>query len=397
MWRFYIASAIDSLRGSPLRSLLAVLGVVIGVASVVAMLAIGNGTRVRILQDVAGSGAQVILVTPDDRNGAVDPRPLTLADAQALITLPDVLAVTPVTEQNGVTLRAGPTKAQSNLLATADTWPRTNQAPLAAGRWFTPTESDAGVAVCVLGATTAKDLFPGGGALGASILVGPLPTRVIGVMEPQGNRSWYDPDRRFVMPLGAARRGILATGQLWYIQVLCRSIERLEPLRDAVGRELLRRHRRVGIDQRDFGVSLYRDMIKQVEKFTGIFSAMLGGVGAISLLVGGIGIMNIMLVTVTERTREIGLRKAVGARERDIRTQFLIEAVVITGLGGIGGILCGWCISLLAGLAMPFPPVLDAGSIIMAFAFSVGIGLFFGWYPARRAAKLDPIEALRHE
>ena len=399
MWPLLLRTAFQSLVGSPLRSGLAVLGVVIGVGAVVAMLAIGTGAQHKVLEDVGSEGALVLSIFPEGREveGVYrQPQSLYMADAEALAALPGAVAGAPVATTDAQ-VRSGPKTETVPVVATVETWSHMNSAKLSNGRWFTSAESEVGSAVCVIGSSTAKKLLGDESPIDAIISIGPLPVRVIGLLKEQGKRGWEDPDNRIIMPLITARRGILPSAALAYIQVQGRDDQVLDNLREECGRELLRRHRLTDPSRRDFAVHLNRDILNRVQDFLGVFKALLGGIGSISLLVGGIGIMNIMLVTVTERTREIGLRKAVGARERDIRNQFLVEAVAITGSGGALGILLGWGLATIAGKFMPFPPAVDLSSIIIALGFSGAVGLFFGWYPAVRAARLDPIEALRHE
>jgi putative ABC transport system permease protein len=398
MWLMLLSTAVQSLRGNPLRSLLAMSGVVIGVAAVIAMLAVGAGAEQRLVQGFARKGAEVMFVFDDWGDGrrprAV--RGLDPGDAAAIAALPEVAAVAPVQQAPGASLRAAGRDSTANVIATSDGYFACTDLPVARGRLFTASESELGIPVAVLGTGVAGRLFPDREPIGQTVLVGPVPMRVVGVLAAQGRQGFLEPDEMAIVPLAAARRGLVDGGRLGQIQVLARP-GRLEAAEEAVGRTLLRRHRLADPSQRDFAIYRNQDILNQLREISGVFAALLAGIAAVSLLVGGIGIMNIMLVAVTERTREIGLRKAIGARERDIRRQFLIEAALVTGTGGIIGVLLGWGLTAIAAAVMPFPPVVQGGAVLMALAVSVAVGLFFGWYPARRAARLDPIEALRHE
>lgn len=398
MWRMLIATALQSLRGNLLRSLLAMSGVVIGVAAVIAMLAVGAGAEQRLLQGFAKKGADVLFIFDDwgDRRRPRAVRGLDAGDTAAIAALDTVKAVAPIQQLPGSRLRAAGRDSDANLIATTDGYFACTSLPVARGRLFSASESDLGLPLAVLGNAVAARLFPDRDPIGESLLVGPIPMRVVGVMAVQGRQGFMEPDEMAVIPLGAARRGLVDASRLGQIQVLAKPGQ-LAAAESEIGRTLLRRHRLATPADRDFAIYQNKDIMDQLRQISGVFAALLAGIAAVSLLVGGIGIMNIMLVAVTERTREIGLRKAVGARERDIRRQFLIEAAMVTGTGGAIGVLLGWGLSAAAGLLMPFKPIVQPEAVLLALAVSVAVGLFFGWYPARRAARLDPIEALRHE
>ena len=392
-------TALQSLRANALRSLLAMLGVVIGVASVVTMLAIGSGAQQSLMAQLDGEGARVLFVFPDWKQVEGrwrPPRPLTLGDAEAIVAPPGVEAVAPILG-GSFPIQAGSLSHTAQVVASTDTYPLMTKVPIARGRHATVAEHELGAPVCVLGAVLAGKLFPDQDPLGETVVIAAMPLRVIGILEARGRGGFSNPDEEAHLPLSTAQRSIIPRVNLDRIQILARGTEDLTRAEDGTGEMLLRRHRILIAGDRDFTIWQNKEVLDKLAQMAGVFKALLGGIGAIALLVGGIGIMNIMLVSVTERTREIGLRKALGARESDIRNQFLVEAMLTTGCGGIVGIALGGAFSWLAGLAMPFKPVLDSSAILMALVFSIGVGLFFGWYPARRAARLDPIESLRYE
>ena len=392
-------TALQSLRANALRSLLAMLGVVIGVASVVTMLAIGSGAQESLMSQLDGDGARVLFVFPDWKQ--IDgrwrpPRPLTIGDAEAIVDLPGVEAVAPILS-GSFQMQAGSLSHTAAVVASTHTYPLMSKVPIDRGRHATVAEHELGAPVCILGAVLATKLFPDRDPLDETVVIADMPLRVIGIIKARGRGGFANPDEEAHLPLLTAQRGIIPQLDLDRIQILARSTADLTQVEDGTGEMLLRRHRIQIADDRDFSIWQNKEILDRLAKIAGVFKALLGGIGGIALLVGGIGIMNIMLVSVTERTREIGLRKALGARESDIRNQFLVEAMLTTGCGGVFGIALGGALAWLAGLAMPFKPVLDTSSILTAVVFSIGVGLFFGWYPARRAARLDPIESLRYE
>ncbi len=395
-WLMLSHDALRSLRGNLLRSLLAMGGVVIGVAAVIAMLAIAAGAERRILTGLSDQGADVLYVVPEWRPNR-PPRWPSLADARAVANSADVLAVAPVKTRMQVA-RVGRIESEVRMLATTEAFFTMNAiaSDLAQGRLFTAAEVAFGQPLVVLGGGAAAKLFPDRTPVGGTVRLGGLPVEVIGVLRPKGKSGFHDNDNLAIVPQALAHRGLVDSKDLDYLQVLAEP-GRLESAEDAVGRTMLRQHRLIAPADRDFAVHQNREIIAKIREITAVFAALLGGAAATSLLVGGIGIMNIMLVAVTERTREIGLRKAIGARERDIRRQFLLEAIAVTGLGGVLGVMLGWGLARAAALAMPFPPVIEPGAVLLALGCATAVGLFFGWWPARRAARLDPIEALRHE
>jgi len=249
----------------------------------------------------------------------------------------------------------------------------------------------------ILGSTVADELFPTSDPLGETVQLDGVQLTVVGIFREKDTQFGWDPNDQVYVPLSTALRGMVSANASLELTVEVASEEQIPKVENAIGMLMLRRHGIARPEDRDFTIFSQQEILRQVQMVTGVFTALLAGIAAISLLVGGIGIMNIMLVSVTERTREIGVRKAVGATDADIRNQFLVEAVATTLVGGIAGIVLGWSITVLASFVMPFAPIVTLSSIVVALLFSAAVGIFFGWYPARRAARLDPIEALRYE
>jgi putative ABC transport system permease protein len=392
MFLMLFTSAVQSLRGNLLRTTLAMLGVIIGVAAVVAMLGIGSGAQKQIMSRFNQEGTTVLSAWTEWR--ARNRRALTPMDAEAILhQVPGVTAVAPWrTWGNSVSL--GDISFDTTIIATTDTWFNMGQGTMAMGRPFKASEDEFGTTVAVLGATTAATLFNGIEPLGAKVRIGSVQFTVVGVLRLTNSQTL---DNGVLLPLNTARRTLWAFGNLNAIHINAASVDVLDRVQNDVGKLLLRRHYKRSADERDFSIWINRDILEKYREFSSIFRALLAGVAAVSMLVGGIGIMNVMLMTVAERTREIGLRKAIGAREGDIRNQFLVEAVLTTTLGGTLGVAAGAGIMYAAKPLLPFPPEISSGAVLLAIGFSVAVGLFFGYYPASRAARLDPIEALRYE
>jgi putative ABC transport system permease protein len=363
--------------------------VIIGVTAVVVMLAIGLGARQQILSRMGHDGITVVSIWAEWTQRS---RPLTLSDAQALTNLPGVAAVAPI-RWWGETFVAGEYRYDGSVSATTETWFLMGRGTFTAGRPFSAMECELGLPVVVLGPTVAGTLFPDSNPIGGKVRIGAGSFTVVGVLKSSGDSV----DQNVLVPINTARRMLRSFSNLRVIQVLGTKVEVLDQLQERIGSTLLKRHRKRSDKERDFSIWVNREILEKYEEFTNIFAALLAGVGSISLLVGGIGIMNVMLMTVTERTREIGLRKAIGARECDIRNQFLIEAVLTTVAGGVLGVAVGALIVWVAGSLLPFPVSVNGFSVLLAMGFSASVGLFFGYIPARRAARLDPIEALRYE
>jgi len=394
--------AMRSVRRNALRSFLTLLGIVIGVAAVIAMITIGSGTTEKVKQDIAklGSNLLVVRAARPPRGGGVDftPRALDDKDVQALETgLLDAQAVAPAASRQ-VRIVYGAQNLAAEVTGTTVDYFAARDWDVALGRLFTDAEVRAGTGVCVIGETVRSTFFGAGNPEGELIRVGRTSCHVIGVLEPKGTSGFgQDQDQVVMMPLAAYQRRIAGDRDIDTIYVAARDGVPTSVVLEEV-EKILRDTRRIQPGEEDnFAV---RDMTQVADAMTStttVMTGMLGALAGVSLLVGGIGIMNIMLVSVTERTREIGIRLAIGAQEKHILIQFLVEATVLSILGGIIGILLGLAIAGGATMALAIPFVPSIAVIALAVGFSALIGMVFGFFPAMRGARLDPIEALRHE
>ena len=399
--------ALESLNSNKLRSGLTILGIVIGVAAVIAMLAVGQGAQNTILGSISGIGTNVLFVfRGNDQADVRNVRPLTEQDAEALddkFAAPSVKAVAPILQGSAEASAAGETTTTTVDGITPD-YDEVRNYKTSEGEFISEEQYLGYASVAVIGPETADKLFGRHeGLVGETVRISGQPFRIIGVLESKGGGAFGSQDDAIKIPLTTARS-----------RVIRRSGDRVDLLMieaaDAasVGRaseevaQILRTRHRNEIGKDDFTIFSQSDFIQTAQTITGVLTIFLGGVAAISLLVGGIGIMNIMLVSVAERTREIGLRKALGARRRDILVQFLAESSLLSLIGGLIGILFGWLIALAVGriavaTGNAFAPAVSLNAIILATLFSTAVGLFFGIYPANRAASLEPVEALRYE
>ncbi len=412
-------SALQSIIVNKLRSTLTMLGVVIGVAAVTAMVAVGNGASAQAQSSLLALGSNLVTVTP----GAQSDQGLRGAGAQATtLTLDDMRAVQ---DQLGATITAVEAEQATGrwqVVAGTNNWNTqvtgvTEQYPLVrdwstqSGDFFTDSDLRLNAQVAVLGATTADNLFAGADAVGQTIQLRQvfanrariINFKVVGVLEPKGTTFGFSRDDQILVPTTTAQRVLTGrTNVVNAIIVKAASSDTMADTTEDVRNVLLQRHKIGDAANADFTVTNQNDTLAAINNVTAIFTILLGAIGGISLLVGGIGIMNIMLVSVNERTREIGIRKAVGARRGDIMRQFLIEAVALTGLGGLLGITLGFLIvQLVQEIArrsqLQLLPIVTSGTVFIAVGVSVGIGVLFGLYPAVRAARLHPIQALRYE
>ncbi len=403
-----VIEALESISSNKLRSGLTVLGIVIGVAAVIAMLAVGNGAQDSITGSISGIGTNLLFVFQGNQSESVrNPQPLTLQDADALadpFAAPSVQAVSPVLQTNDEVSYGGEVTTTSIVGALPSYFPVRNLA-VTEGELITEDQILGRASVALIGPDTADKLFGRKqGLVGETIRIAGQPFRIIGVLESKGGGSFGSEDDRVIIPLTSAqtrlvRRGSRDEVDIIFVQAV--SAEQVPSASQEVTDILSQRHR-TEIGAPDFTVFSQQDFLSTAATITGVLTIFLGGIAAISLLVGGIGIMNIMLVSVTERTREIGLRKALGARRRDILIQFLAESSLLSLIGGLIGILFGWLIAEIVGKVAvasgtAFFPRVGLDSILMATIFSAAVGLFFGIYPANRAAGLEPVEALRYE
>ncbi|NJC95542.1 MAG: FtsX-like permease family protein [Anaerolineae bacterium] len=400
--------ALESLSGNKLRSGLTVLGIVIGVAAVIAMLAVGRGAEASITGSISGIGTNLLFVFRGDPGDNIrNPKPLTLGDADALrdrFAAPSVEAVAPALQGNGV-VSFGGEQTSPQIFGVTPEYFQVRNYKITEGEFITEEHMLGRASVVLLGPDVAEKLFGhADGVTGETVRIEGQPFRVIGVLESKGGGSFGSQDNVVIIPFNSAqarqiRRSTTDRVDIIFVQAVDGDSVKLAS--EEVAQILRTRHRTpVGAD--DFTIFTQQDLLTTFASITGILTIFLGGIAGISLLVGGIGIMNIMLVSVTERTREIGLRKALGARRRDILTQFLTESSLLSLIGGIIGIMFGWLISFIVGRIAAasntaFTPIVGVDAVLLATIFSAAVGLFFGIYPANRAAGLEPVEALRYE
>jgi putative ABC transport system permease protein len=396
-----IKLALQSIRRNALRSFLTILGIVIGVGAVIAMVTIGNGTTAKITADLAKLGSNLLFVSLGQfgpGRASSEARPFNARDVEALRSqLGGVRAVAPVA-QKSVTVVYGPESRNTVVTGTDNAYFVTQDWMLTAGRSFLDGEVRAGRAVCVVGETVRAELFGRADPLGQSIRVQNVACEVIGLLEVKGQSSFgTDQDDIVIVPIRAFHRRIVGNTDITRIYVSAKDGVDTARVQADIER-LLRERRNISRgEEDDFTVRDMRQIVEATAGATTMLTGLLGAVAAVSLLVGGIGIMNIMLVSVTERTREIGIRLAVGAVEGQVLLQFLVEAVILSLFGGLIGVLSGIALAGLGTARLGVPFLLDPTIILIAFGFAALIGIVFGYVPARRAARLDPIEALRRE
>jgi len=404
-----IIEAIESLNSNRLRSGLTILGIIIGVGAVIAMLSVGQGAQATITSAISGIGTNLLFVfSGNDVQDVRNPRPLTLSDAQALVDplqAPDVEAVSPSIQGAAEITAPSGKRSQNSITGATPAYFSMQNYSVTEGSVITEEHELGNASVAVIGPALADKLFGRHeGIVGSTIRINGQPFRVIGVLKSKGGSSFGNQDSIIIVPFTTAQARLLHRtnpNEVDLLLVQAASAETVSQASDEVSQILRQRHRTpVGLD--DFTIFSQKDVLSIATTITGVFTIFLGGIAGISLLVGGIGIMNIMLVSVTERTREIGLRKALGARKRDILVQFLTESSLLSLFGGLIGIVLGWLLALLVGRIAtasgnPFNPTVNISSILLATLFSAAVGLFFGIYPANRAAGLEPVEALRYE
>ena len=397
--------ALLALRRNKVRSALTTLGVIIGVASVIAMIALSSGARASIDEQIQSTGTNVVYVSAGSwgrpggvRGGAASVQTLTLEDAKALQDqIPTVAHLTPVVRGRAQVV-AGNINWNTSIEGGNEDYVVVRNWPIVSGTNFSAREVTVADKVCLLGDTVAKTLFPGEDPVGQIIRVKNLPFRVLGVLAPKGQGQWGDDqDDIIIAPYTTVQKKLLGVTYLRQVMISATRADAVEQTAVEATRIMRQRHRIQNPDEDDFSVRTVEEMAQTRIQLAQTMTGLLMSVASVSLLVGGIGIMNIMLVSVTERTREIGLRMAVGARTRDILRQFLLEAVSLSALGGLVGIAFGVGISRALATVMGWPTLITPSSIVLAFAFAAAVGIFFGFYPAQKAATLDPIDALRYE
>jgi putative ABC transport system permease protein len=396
-------SALEALRANKGRAVLTTLGIVIGVAAVIAIVALGQGSQAEVSSRLAGLGTNVLTLSPASArsggiaSGAGTGTGLKLADADAIENVNGVVAISPIVQGNAQII-AGNQNWNTRVQGVRPAYQEIQNWTVEAGGFFTEADDAGARNVAVIGQTVATSLFADPStAVGQYILVRNIPTIVVGVLAPKGSGFGGDQDDVLFVPFNMARVRLFGSTSLNSVAIEAESADVMTQMTTDITNLLRQRHRLTGSAPNDFNIRNNNNLVETVTSVSATMTYLLGGVAAVSLVVGGIGIMNIMLVSVTERTREIGIRMAIGARGSDILAQFLTEAVVLSMLGGIIGIAIGVGVAygakLLAGWAISIPP----WSIGLAFGFSAAVGIFFGIYPARKASRLDPIEALRYQ
>jgi putative ABC transport system permease protein len=396
--------ALRALRRNKMRSMLTALGIIIGVASVVLMVAVGNGAQERITSQVAALGQNLLTVMAGSRrsggvqSGLGSASTITLADAEGISReVPDVAAISPEVSTTAQAIANGRNWSTSVVGESPD-YLKIRDWKLALGSMFTDREVRTAAKVAVIGSKTANELFGPLNPIGQSVRIKNIPFTIIGLLESKGaGMGGANQDDRLIIPYTTAMKRLTGDRYLRSVNVQIRSSDRMEIAQQQITSLLRQRHRLAEGHDDDFNIFNQKEIADTVNSISTIITLLLGSVAGISLVVGGIGIMNIMLVSVTERTREIGIRIAVGAQPGNIRLQFLIEAVTLSLLGGLIGVLAGVGASKLVSVVASFNAVVSVGSIILAFGVSSIIGIFFGFYPAHKAAALNPIDALRYE
>jgi putative ABC transport system permease protein len=394
--------ALSSIIANKMRSFLTMLGVVIGVAAIVSLISVGRGASESITSSIKGLGTNLLFVTPGQRNSegpgssGGSAQNLTYKDAKAIEqTISNIKAVSPEVSKN-YAVSMGNQDTTTSIVGSSAEYQIARNIVVNSGRFIGQDDISGTRKVAVLGETVIGNLG-GGNLIGKRILVNRIPFTVVGSMKAKGQTGFLDQDNQIIIPITTAFYRLAGDTSLNTIGIAVDSENNMDKVRIGVEKLLRKRHRLRLDDPSDFTVRSQLDILGTLTNITGIFTVLLGGIASISLLVGGIGIMNIMLVSVTERTREIGIRKALGARRRDILAQFLIESIVLSGLGGIVGLIFGIIGSKMISNVGGFSTTIELTPIILAFSFSLAVGVFFGVYPARKAALLDPIEALRYE
>jgi putative ABC transport system permease protein len=402
MWWQTILLALREIRRNLMRSILTILGIVIGVAAVITMVTLGTGATASVTSEIESMGSNLLYVQPGQRSSGgayIRGKPFDMSDAEAIRkNVNGLTAVAPI-NQGATQAIYGNENWYTYLYGSTNDYMISQNIAISLGQSFTDADIRSGNAVCILGATVRDKLFGGQNPVGSKVRLTDKSFKVIGVFKARGAVFFgsEDTDNFIMIPLRAFQQRITGNMDVQYIMLSAEKGVSTAKIKEDI--QLLMRERR-GISEGkedDFNVTDMKEMVAQLNTITGILTGVLSAIAAISLLVGGIGIMNIMLVSVTERTREIGIRLAIGALERDVLKQFLLEAMVLTSLGGLIGIAFGISAAAIIAHLLNFSTVFSPGVIILAFLFSAGVGVVFGYFPARKAAMLDPIEALRHE
>ena len=390
------------IRRNVLRSSLTTLGIIIGVSAVIILVTLGNGATAAVTADIANLGSNLLTVMPGQRVGpggaSGSAKPFKQRDVDLLRRdVTSVGAVAPVSSQ-GMSAVVGNKNRSITVTGTTNEYFTSGGWQVVHGRFFNDNELRSGAAVCVIGETVRKELFATLDVVGERLRLRAVSCEVIGLLQSKGKNPFgMDRDDVVVMPVRTFQRRLSGSDDINQIQLSVRDSVSTEKAQQDISRFMRERRRLADSDNDDFSIMDQKELASTLSGTTRTLTALLAAIAAVSLLVGGIGIMNIMLVSVTERTREIGIRLAIGALERDVLTQFLVEAVVLSAFGGVIGVSFALIVSSLGARALGLPWVLDMKIVLLALLFSAGVGVVFGFFPARRAASLNPIDALRHE
>lgn len=397
--------SLRALLANKLRSILTMLGIIIGVGAVIAMVAIGNGASAQITSQIQGLGSNLLIVSPGQTNSGGVRGGFGSSNSLVMTDVPKVQdagsavkAVAPATNKN-VQVVFGSGNTSTTMMGTTADYATIRNVTIQTGRFLTQEDVDSYSRVAILGPTVVTNVFGDSSVspIGKIIKLNNVPFQVVGVTVSQGSSGMNNTDDMIYVPITTAQDRLIGNKYLRQIFVEASSADMMDTAQSQITVALEKAHHLATGQADDFSIMNQADILATMQNVTQTLTMLLGGIAAISLLVGGIGIMNIMLVSVTERTREIGIRKAIGAKGRDILTQFLIEAVVLSILGGGIGILLGWLGSHFVGQALKMTASMTASSVFIAFGFSAAIGIIFGVFPAKKAAGMDPIDALRYE
>jgi putative ABC transport system permease protein len=406
IWQAFL-EALESLSANKMRSGLTILGIVIGVGAVIAMVSIGRGAEATITDSIQGIGTNLLFVFRGGSEEVRNPKPITLGDAEAIadpLQAPSVAGVAPVLQGSGK-VSFGGESTNTQITGITPDYAQVRNYRVSEGDFISEEHMLGQASVVLLGQEVAKDLFARSeGLVGETVRIEGQPFRIIGILEPRGGSGFSNEDDVVMVPLTTAQVRLIQRSTRDRVDLLLVQAVSSQDVPQASSEvaQILRTRHRTEIGADDFTILTQQNFLDTASTITNVLTIFLGGIAAISLLVGGIGIMNIMLVSVTERTREIGLRKAVGAHKSDILIQFLTESSVLSLFGGLIGIALGWSISYVVGRIAqasnaPIYPSISADIVLLATIFSTAVGLFFGLYPANRAANLEPVEALRYE
>ena len=388
-----IRLALSRLRRARVRAALTMLGVVIGVASVVGLVSVGRGTTARITQQLSSLGTNLLTISPTGFSDGT----LTLDDATAIAGLQGLAAVAPEIQSQGVVATSATNTTSTSVVGTSPQYAQVRAYDVWQGTFLSQVDADHALRSVVLGSSVATNLGLGAEAVGTNVTIDGIPFQVVGILQPKGGAGFNNPDDEVLVPLATVSKYFVGGTGVRAIGVSVADGVDMQTMKDSIAELLRVRHGVGATDTDDFQIFDQTQLLQAASTISGTLTLLLGGIASIALVVGGIGIMNIMLVSVRERTREIGIRKALGARGRDILSQFLIEAVTLSLVGGVIGILAGVIVSALIGRLAGWGFIFDPATLAVATAFSLAVGVVFGVWPARQAARLDPVIALRYE